>query len=304
MAAVDSGSARGRRLGRAHLAARPGPDPRDQRDLRPLVAETGVDPAAWRRDLQAQAERARALLTLVREGDALGARLGAMVEFAAAADRFEGDALASTCARWPSFPSNFGHKAHWTTPEALEEARAIAAWTSQAPGRVEGASSAALHARLVKAVLEVVAATRRARSERGVLDFLDLLLKARDALRDSEAVRRYFRERFRVVIIDEFQDTDPCRWRWRSSSPAGRPARSWWSATPSSRSTASGGRRSRSSARVRGGGAQARARVLHLTQNFRSRAAILRFVNRAFARSSGLRRGGPAAYEAIAPPPG
>ena len=27
----------------------------------------------------------------------------------------------------------------------------------------------------------------------GCLDFLDLLVKARDALRDSEAVRRYFR---------------------------------------------------------------------------------------------------------------
>jgi hypothetical protein len=103
----------------------------DQRDLRPLVAENPVDPAAWRRDLQAQAARARDLLTHVRDGDALGARLGAMVEFAAAADRMEGDALASYLRTLAIVPRNFGHKAHWTTPEALEEARAIAAWTSQ-----------------------------------------------------------------------------------------------------------------------------------------------------------------------------
>lgn len=95
----------------------------------------------------------------------------------------------------------------WDTPEALEAGRAIAAWTSHAAGTWKAASSATLHARLVKAVLEVVARYEERKKERGVLDFLDLLIKARDALRGSEAVRRYFRERLRVVRIDEFQDT-------------------------------------------------------------------------------------------------
>jgi ATP-dependent exoDNAse (exonuclease V) beta subunit len=43
----------------------------------------------------------------------------------------------------------------------------------------------------------------------GAVDFLDLLIKARDLVRDQPAVRKRFRDRFRVLLIDEFQDTDP-----------------------------------------------------------------------------------------------
>ena len=43
----------------------------------------------------------------------------------------------------------------------------------------------------------------------GTLDFLDLLLKARDLVRDDAAVRRHFQERFKRIFVDEFQDTDP-----------------------------------------------------------------------------------------------
>jgi ATP-dependent exoDNAse (exonuclease V) beta subunit len=47
------------------------------------------------------------------------------------------------------------------------------------------------------------------RKKRGKADFDDLLFWARDLLRDSPAARDYFRRRFRAVLIDEFQDTDP-----------------------------------------------------------------------------------------------
>ena len=43
----------------------------------------------------------------------------------------------------------------------------------------------------------------------GALDFLDLLIKARDLVRDKAGVRKRFRDRFRVLLVDEFQDTDP-----------------------------------------------------------------------------------------------
>ena len=71
------------------------------------------------------------------------------------------------------------------------------------------AFGAALHGRLVRALLGVVREYEALKRRRGVLDYLDLLLKARNALRDNESVRRYFRRRFRFVLIDEFQDTDP-----------------------------------------------------------------------------------------------
>jgi ATP-dependent helicase/nuclease subunit A len=47
------------------------------------------------------------------------------------------------------------------------------------------------------------------KQEAGSLDFLDLLIKARDLVCDNAVVRGEFRERFRVILVDEFQDTDP-----------------------------------------------------------------------------------------------
>ena len=43
----------------------------------------------------------------------------------------------------------------------------------------------------------------------GSLDFLDLLLKARDLVKSNEVVRRGFQKRFTHIFVDEFQDTDP-----------------------------------------------------------------------------------------------
>jgi ATP-dependent helicase/nuclease subunit A len=47
------------------------------------------------------------------------------------------------------------------------------------------------------------------RKRRGRANFDDLLFWARDLLSESEPARAYFRRRFRAVLIDEFQDTDP-----------------------------------------------------------------------------------------------
>jgi ATP-dependent exoDNAse (exonuclease V) beta subunit len=43
----------------------------------------------------------------------------------------------------------------------------------------------------------------------GALDFLDLLLCARDLVRNVDEVRHDFQERFQRIFVDEFQDTDP-----------------------------------------------------------------------------------------------
>jgi len=47
------------------------------------------------------------------------------------------------------------------------------------------------------------------KARRGVLDFQDLLIKARDLLRDDLHVRAYFQRAFERILVDEFQDTDP-----------------------------------------------------------------------------------------------
>ena len=48
-----------------------------------------------------------------------------------------------------------------------------------------------------------------AKTRAGALDFLDLLLKARNLIYKDEGVRRSFQSRFQRIFVDEFQDTDP-----------------------------------------------------------------------------------------------
>lgn len=49
----------------------------------------------------------------------------------------------------------------------------------------------------------------RRRQEVGKVTFQDLLLRTAALLRDDPLVRRYFQNRFRTLLVDEFQDTDP-----------------------------------------------------------------------------------------------
>ncbi len=52
------------------------------------------------------------------------------------------------------------------------------------------------------------AAYREAKKLRGALDYADLELGARDLLRDNPPVAAFYREKFKRVMIDEFQDTN------------------------------------------------------------------------------------------------
>jgi ATP-dependent helicase/nuclease subunit A len=59
---------------------------------------------------------------------------------------------------------------------------------------------------------ELAGATARyeeLKARTGALDFLDLLLKARNLVRSNAGVRRGFHQRFTHIFVDEFQDTDP-----------------------------------------------------------------------------------------------
>jgi ATP-dependent helicase/nuclease subunit A len=47
------------------------------------------------------------------------------------------------------------------------------------------------------------------KAKNGALDFLDLLLVARNLVRDNSRVREGFQRRFERIFVDEFQDTDP-----------------------------------------------------------------------------------------------
>ncbi len=49
----------------------------------------------------------------------------------------------------------------------------------------------------------------KVKGDLGALDFSDMLIKARGLIRDNLEARKYFQDRFDLVIVDEFQDTDP-----------------------------------------------------------------------------------------------
>ncbi len=117
----------------------------------------------------------------------------------------------------------------------------------------------------------------------GVLDFTDLLARARDLIKANAAVRAHLQQKFTRIFVDEFQDTDPIQaeillllandvrgklfivgdpkqaiYRFRGTDVS-----TYWQV--------------RDELQARGG------RVLQLTTSYRSVPAIQRFVNAAFA---------------------
>ena len=69
----------------------------------------------------------------------------------------------------------------------------------------------------------------------GKLDFVDLLLLARNLVRDNREVRRYLQDRFTHIFIDEFQDTDPLQAEILLLLASDDPAQpNWLAATPKS----------------------------------------------------------------------
>ncbi len=276
----------------------------EQRDLLPLAGERGFVPETARAELLAQAARARELLASAAAGDTLAGRLLLLAEHAEGMPALCGPELERQLLALPQIPANFGFRPHWQSAEALAEGRAIARWTKEARERWAAAQGADLHGRLVRALGGVKGLYERRKAEAGVLDFLDLLLKARDALRGQPGVREWFGRRFRYLVIDEFQDTDPLQVEIARLLTAGRAGA--LVVVGDAKQSIYRFRRAevRLFRELTQAAAAPQSSVLHLVQNFRSRPAILRFVNRVFAELiQASDEADQPAYEAIAPPP-
>ncbi len=107
----------------------------------------------------------------------------------------------------PKMTSN-GRAVNWPDgTKAVIKAR----WDAAAD-EIETARTAVVDLVLRRLAVEVVdhtLAEARARRREGRLEFHDLLVLARQVLRDDVGVRRRMHDRFRHLLIDEFQDTDP-----------------------------------------------------------------------------------------------
>jgi ATP-dependent exoDNAse (exonuclease V) beta subunit len=110
----------------------------------------------------------------------------------------------------PRFPTKLGQKQHWDGH--VEEARArIGACKVACDALVDDVA----HAMMRRLAIEIGAFTLQSADERrreGKLEFHDLLVLARSLLRHpthGAEVRQAFSQRYRRLLVDEFQDTDP-----------------------------------------------------------------------------------------------
>ncbi len=185
-----------------------------------------------------------------------------------------------------------GNKTTWPSEEIYEAVKTAFEWLRKEIDGIQDmaendpaaiARCAELTAAAVNVVQAAASDLAAAKEEAGLLGFDDLLIRTRDLLRQSPAIRRQTSASIAALLVDEFQDTDPVQaeivealvgndldsgklfvvgdakqsiYRFRRADPAVFDAM--------------------------------RARIptvgrLPLTQNFRSQPAILNFVNALFA---------------------
>ncbi len=158
----------------------------------------------------------------------------------------------------------------------------------------------------------------RRRAQAGQLNFQDLLIKAAELLRDKPHVRTYFRNRFRYLLVDEFQDTDPVQAEVMMLITATDPAETEWRrCVPSPGSLFVVGDPKQSIYRFRradivtynevksmirrGGGNGKEGIVLELSVNFRTTGAIIDWVNQVFEPAAGDTQDADLTYERFPP---
>lgn len=160
----------------------------------------------------------------------------------------------------------------------------------------------------------VIEAYQEAKRRAGMLDFLDLLVRARDLLRDDTDVRADLQSRFTHYFVDEFQDTDPLQAEILLLLASGDPAeKDWRRAVPSPGRLFLVGDPKQSIYRFRRADvaiyeevkqrlAANGAQVVQLAASFRSVPSIQAAVNAAFApRMTGPGDGSQAAYVPLEP---
>jgi len=82
----------------------------------------------------------------------------------------------------------------------------LALWTEEPEG---GEEAAIVGQRFLRVALSVAEAYQARKARAGAVDFQDLLVLARDLLRDRPEVRESLQQRVRYLLLDEMQDTDP-----------------------------------------------------------------------------------------------
>lgn len=239
--------------------------------------------------------------------DALSAHLARIVLAAERAGPGGGDGrdrrnLLRAILRCPKLSPSKGRAANWPK-EVLEEVRTSLKGATSALDATLATLGAAVAHELVAQVAPLVLQGAHDRLRGGNLEFHDLLVAARDLLR-NDATRASLAKRFRFLLIDEFQDTDPLQLEIASLL-----------ATPPEGSAPSPGRlffvgdpkqaiyrfRRADIALFFSARDTVGAKTLSLVSNFRSVAPVLDWVNAVFGDLIGTGNQGQAAFEPLVP---
>ncbi len=142
--------------------------------------------------------------------DRLSARLLALRPLAS---RLEGsatvdDALAALSLVHLSPSLNVGAAGDWQ-PGVCRDVKDAMKELRKEVATVVAASRIAVVCGIATALREVALAYAEERRVRGLVSYQDLLVRARNLVRDHPAIRATLRERWDCIVVDEFQDTDP-----------------------------------------------------------------------------------------------
>ena len=172
---------------------------------------------------------------------------------------------------------------------------------------IAAAAAGRIVAELIKEAKPVVARFRDHKRASAQLDFDDLIFGARDLLRDHDEVRKALGRRYRHVLVDEFQDTDPLQTEifWRLCGDPSKGSTDWRAFVLRPGALFLVGDPKQAIYRFRGADVSAytdaRSAIRHcdphsllsISTNFRSRASILAYVNARFADALSIERGQP-----------
>lgn len=183
------------------------------RSLLPLTPEIAPPGSpAFIEEMRAAANECRRLRPYAGTDEIGIADMEAIIEYADALESVADDPVEldrEILYRAPRLQYSRGRRDDWDDPPRCAESKALRKDVRDA---IEAARQA-LRTETIVALLplaeQFVTSYEAQRKAEGTADFDDLLEWARDLLATSPEARTYFRRRYRVILVDEFQDTDP-----------------------------------------------------------------------------------------------
>lgn len=105
--------------------------------------------------------------------------------------------------------SKKGNKTNWKPDHQLDRVREHLSSISENLVETKALIADSVMTALANRLTDYIDVYEQAKQGRNFLDFQDLLIFARRMLKEHPEVRRYFRDRYKFLLVDEFQDTDP-----------------------------------------------------------------------------------------------